>query len=215
MPDYSKGKIYKLVSNVCDDVYVGSTTQSLAKRVGGHRGAYRKFLNGKYHWVTSFKLLEQGSVDIVLIENFPCSSKDELHARERHWIEKLDCVNRCIPGRTDAEYRQDNREAIAERKKQYHQDNRESILEHKKQYRQANREAIRVQQSNYYQENREALCQRRANYRQENCEAIRAQQKTKNECPCGGRYTTSHKAAHLKTKKHQAFVANPPPAYSP
>jgi len=29
MPDYSKGKIYKLVSEVNDEVYVGSTTKKL------------------------------------------------------------------------------------------------------------------------------------------------------------------------------------------
>lgn len=201
MPNYSKGKVYKLVSNVCGDVYVGSTTQPLAKRIGDHRSHYKAFLNGKYHWVTSFKLLEQGSVDVVLIENFPCSSKDELHARERYWIEQLACVNKYIPGRTIVEYRQNNREAIAERDKQYHQANREAIAERNKQYRQANREAITEQRKQHHQDNREAILEWK---------------NTKNECVCGGRYTKANKAVHLRSKKHQAFVAaNPPPVYSP
>ena len=33
MPDYQKGKIYKIISNETDDVYIGSTTQSLSLRL--------------------------------------------------------------------------------------------------------------------------------------------------------------------------------------
>ena len=32
MPDYSKSKIYKLVSNHTNDIYIGSTCQSLSMR---------------------------------------------------------------------------------------------------------------------------------------------------------------------------------------
>ena len=38
MPDYSKGKIYTIICrNDPSLIYVGSTIQSLAKRLGGHR----------------------------------------------------------------------------------------------------------------------------------------------------------------------------------
>ena len=35
--DYSNGKIYKIYNTVNDDVYVGSTTQSLSKRLSRHK----------------------------------------------------------------------------------------------------------------------------------------------------------------------------------
>ena len=42
MPDYSKGKIYTIRCLNDSNVYVGSTIQSLAVRMGGHRTAYSK-----------------------------------------------------------------------------------------------------------------------------------------------------------------------------
>ena len=47
----------------------------------------------------------------------------------------------------------------------------------------------------------------KAEYYQANTEKIRAQQKQKHTCLCGGEHTTSNKAKHLKTKKHQAYEA--------
>ena len=38
LPDYSKGKIYKLVSNKTDDVYIGSCLMTLSTRLSKHRG---------------------------------------------------------------------------------------------------------------------------------------------------------------------------------
>jgi len=84
MVNYQLGKIYKIVDNTNGNVYIGSTCEpTLARRLAGHIGNYKKYLNGKYHYVTSFKILENNNYDMVLIEKFPCDSKEELHARER------------------------------------------------------------------------------------------------------------------------------------
>ena len=41
--NYSLGKIYKLVSDETDDIYIGSTCQRLlSKRLGQHRDHYNK-----------------------------------------------------------------------------------------------------------------------------------------------------------------------------
>lgn len=111
MPDYSKGKIYRLVSP-SGLTYIGSTCQSLAVRKAEHKRHYFHWRNGKFRYVTSFKIFEDdlNNYDIVLIENYPCESKEELHKRERHWIEQFDCVNKIKPGRTDKEYYEDNRD---------------------------------------------------------------------------------------------------------
>ena len=37
MPDFSKGKIYKLVSNISSDVYIGSCLVELSKRFSVHK----------------------------------------------------------------------------------------------------------------------------------------------------------------------------------
>lgn len=132
MPDYQKAKIYRIINdNIPGKVYYGSTTQPLSIRMGKHRNA-AKSRNG-----SSKQLFETGKPIIVLVENFPCDTKEELHKRERYYIENNDCINKCIPGRTDAEYYKDN----IEKRKQYIIDNKDRI----KQYRVDNKEKI----SNY------------------------------------------------------------------
>ena len=152
MPDYQLGKIYKIVSNVTGDVYIGSTTKKyLSQRLAMHKYNYKKYLNGEHHYVTSFKIIESGDYDMVLFENCPCNSKEELHARERFHIENNKCVNKYIPCRTIKQYRQENREKIAEKNKQYYEENKEQLLEKLQQYREQNRDKLNKKQSEVIQ----------------------------------------------------------------
>ena len=148
MPHYSNGKIYKLVSDVTDKIYIGSTCTSLAKRLGEHKNLYRRFTNGKIaHKSSSSELFKLcGEVKIILIENFPCKSKDELLQRERFHIESSICVNKYIPGRSRAEYNEQNREEILTQMKEYYEANREQILTYKKQYYEGNKDKILASQ---------------------------------------------------------------------
>lgn len=102
---YQRGKIYKIVSFQTDEVYVGSTCEPyLCNRLSKHRCNYRAYQRGKYHYVTSFELVKYVDADVILLENYPCNNKQELHARERHYIESLNCVNMVIPTRSQQEY---------------------------------------------------------------------------------------------------------------
>ena len=95
MIDYRNGKIYKLISTETDNVYVGSTSLNyLCKRLVGHRKAYKMWLAKKYHYVSSFELLKYEDCKIILIEDFPCDSKDQLTSREQYWIENMPNVNK-------------------------------------------------------------------------------------------------------------------------
>ena len=85
--DYANGKIYKLVNCVNDYIYIGSTTSTLVKRKAGH-------VNKAQYHPSRFiykNLLPIGwkNIRIILIEAYPCKNKDELTAREQHWIDKL------------------------------------------------------------------------------------------------------------------------------
>ena len=114
MPNYQNGKIYKIVSNLTDKIYIGSTTRTLSQRMGGHRTDYKN----KNKNVSSSILLAYGDAKPILIKNYPCNSKDELEAEERVYIETMVCVNKNIPNRTKREYQQDNKEHIQEYKRQ-------------------------------------------------------------------------------------------------
>ena len=102
MTDYSKGEIYKLVSDGTDDIYIGSTTQKLYKRLAVHKCTCFKHYGNCY--CSSRHLFQKGNVKIILLEDHPCERKEQLLARERHWIETLPNINYQIPGRTKKEY---------------------------------------------------------------------------------------------------------------
>ncbi len=105
MVNYSNSKIYKIVDNTNDNIYIGSTVKTLTQRLAQHKYDYKKYLEGQSHFITSFKILENDNYDIILLEEFKtCENKEQLHARERHYIDTLKCVNKTIPSRTKAEY---------------------------------------------------------------------------------------------------------------
>lgn len=131
---YNNGKIYKIITN-CDAnlVYYGSTCSALSQRLAEHRRNYSHYMNDKYHYVTSFELIKQVHYDIILVETVVSSTKEELHARERYYIENNECVNKYIPGRTKKEHYEANKDDIAMYKKDYHEANKDAIHKHKNQ----------------------------------------------------------------------------------
>lgn len=183
--DYKNGKVYML-EPICEydegDVYYGSTTTTLVKRLSEHR----KLSNS----TTSKYLIEKygrDNIKIVLMENYPCSSKDELKAVEAKYQRQNKCVNKNIAGRTKKEYYQDNhdkineqqkeyrqanRDKISEKKKEYYQDNHDKIIEKKKEYRQDNHDKIRQKNKEYYQANRDKILKRKKEYRKVKKESI-------------------------------------------
>jgi hypothetical protein len=84
---YQNGKIYKIVCNITGKQYIGSTCKTLSQRLSGHKSDYKRFNEGKSGNTKSFDILKEEDYDIVLIEVYPCNTKDELHKRERHYIE--------------------------------------------------------------------------------------------------------------------------------
>jgi hypothetical protein len=121
---YERGKVYSIRSHMTDEVYIGSTTQTLGQRLGKHRSSLKSFNNGKGNVVTSFKILEYPDHYIELVELAPCGSKMELERREGQIIrEAVNCVNKFVAGRTPAEYYQDNIDIFSIKNKLYYQNN--------------------------------------------------------------------------------------------
>ncbi len=95
MVNYQNGKIYKIECNQTGKIYVGSTTKkTLAMRLAHHKCIYKKYLEcNDNQYVSSFKVLENNNYNIILLESCPCKNRDELLARERYYIESIDCIN--------------------------------------------------------------------------------------------------------------------------
>jgi hypothetical protein len=156
MKDYSKGKIYKIISSECDDVYYGSTVVTLKRRIQKHLSDYNQYLRGQRSYVTSFGIIDKSNYEIVLVEDYPCENEIELEMREAEYIKNNECVNKCVPGRTKEEYYQDNREKILDKQKQYYQENNEKILERNKNYYELNKD----KKKQYREQNREKISRR-------------------------------------------------------
>ena len=182
MVNYSNGKIYKIEpigGGDVGDVYIVSTTNEyLSQRMVQHRSDYRRWKNGKGSNVTSFQLFEKFGIEkcqITLIDLVNATSKDDLHTRERHYIQSLPCVNRYVPLRTNSEYYQANRPRISEYQTKYYQANKEKCREYQQAFNENNpeynteyREANKKKIAEYYQTNKERFHEQQRLYRQIN-----------------------------------------------
>ena len=94
-------KIYKIHADTPDsEIYVGSTTQTLEKRLQGHLSNYRKWKKDPTKGgVSSYSLFEKYGIDnvkISLVESYPCHSKTELLFRETYWMSEIPCINKRV-----------------------------------------------------------------------------------------------------------------------
>jgi len=184
MPNYKNGKIYKLWSPQCDDIYIGSTTNSLANRLGGHKD--KRDCSSKY-------LFENYTdVRIELIEEYPCNNKMELNKREGEHIRANFCLNKQIPNRTRQEWNKEyyiaNKEEITEKNKKWYENNKEKALEYHKNYYEKNKEEIREKHKEYY----------------ENIDKERGSQKI--VCECGCQIRRDCLLRHRRSNNHKELI---------
>ena len=180
---YKNGKVYRIWTLLSNEIYIGSTADTLSNRFGKHRRQYKGWLRNKKKYMTSFELFEKFGVEnckIDLEHNFPCNSRAELNAEEGRVqrMHKDILVNNKIAGRTKKEYYADNKEHIGGQHKQYYIEHKEHLAEQHKQYQDKNKEHL----SKHY--------------------------KQKFSCECGGKYTPSSKSRHINTAKHQKFITD-------
>ena len=175
MSVYQTGKIYKIISPHTDKCYVGSTTKDrLSNRLAQHRSDFK---TGNKN-ITSKYILELGDYEIVLLELYPCNSKDELHMRERYYIEALDCVNKQIPNRSQKEWCIKNKDKISEYQTEYRLNNKDKSKEYHKEL---------------YIKNKDAITENR---------------KIKITCDCGKEVAKCKIARHKKSKRHIDIINN-------
>ena len=106
--DYSKSKIYKIINDIDDYVYIGSTTERLSSRMAKHRFDIKRH-NGRIY--QHMRKYGTKYFHIVLIRNYPCTNKEELVKEERKEFElynKNVLLNIHRPCTTLVEKRQDN-----------------------------------------------------------------------------------------------------------
>ena len=116
--NYNNGKIYKIIDTNNEIIYIGSTAQEkLCKRFSTHkhRGNGNK---------------------IILIEEYPCSSKEQLCMREQDVIEQYENLLNDRRAFNSEEY---NKEYKKEHIEKWRINNKEKVKEHDKKFRVNNR----------------------------------------------------------------------------
>lgn len=187
--DYKNGKIYVIRNHINNKVYVGATTQSLSKRFGEHKSSIKK----KYPLYTEMTNIGIDNFYIELVENYPCNSKDELGAREGHYIRQFDSYNNglnCkIEGRTIKTYYDENKEQKKLYSKQYREENKAKIADINKEYYEKNKDRVLNSNSKYYYKNKDEI-------------------NVKITCECGVEITKRNLFRHAKSKIHQNYLSS-------
>ena len=190
---YHGGKIYAIRSHQTQDVYIGSTCNTLTKRLSQHKNNYtswKRATSKKY--MASYKILQYPDYYIELVEEFKCNNKMELNRREGEIIRTTpNYVNVCIAGRSKAEHWQDNREKYTVMHKKYAIEHKEELKEYFRQYKSERKE-------HYKKINKD--------YRKNNQEKIKERESEKITCVCGSVFRIYGKNRHEKTKKHKDYL---------
>jgi hypothetical protein len=227
------GSVYKIWSPSSEDIYIGSTIRALSSRMSGHRHEYKRWVDGKSDFVSSYPIIALGDARIELIEIVEFKTKEELRAREGHHIRLNPCVNISVAGRSNTQWRIDNAEQLKNKKAQYVKDNIDSIKMKRKQYYHDNFDDIKIKKEKYHLENREKnlismrqysidnhdkIETRRLKFYEDNrariLEKARASHAdhgasaaaVKCTCECGSIHRYGDTAPHRKTAKHQAYL---------
>lgn len=93
MINYQNGKIYSIRCRSDDTlIYIGSTTQSLAKRWGDHKKDFKYGNHLPYHKL----IIDIQDWYIQLEEEFPCDNKEQLEKKEFEIMRNISTLNRTL-----------------------------------------------------------------------------------------------------------------------
>ena len=90
-----------------------------------HKASCKRWKEGKFHYVTSFQIIDRGNYSYSLIETVECEDRKQLEAQERFYIENNECINKIVVGRTGKEWYEDNREQKKAYQRVYDEANKE------------------------------------------------------------------------------------------
>ena len=122
----NEAKIYKIVDRTNDSVYIGSTCDSLKNRLSRHN---KRYLKGLLNNIKSFDIIKNNNYKIELLENCDIKTKEELLERERVFIKNNECLNKVIPGRSNKEWKDDNKDKVKQNSIDYREANKDKINE--------------------------------------------------------------------------------------
>ena len=83
MPDYKKGKIYKVINDENDKFYLGCTVEKyLSNRMSSYRKTHNKCMSANLG-------VDLKDCSIILIESYDCKDINELKKKQREYYDKF------------------------------------------------------------------------------------------------------------------------------
>jgi hypothetical protein len=108
MNKYQDGKIYKIINMSNNDMYIGSTYNTLNHRISNHKSAHKRYLKGRgFTYMSVFQILDSECLcdyKVEIIELYPCQNRKELEKREGEIIREyrnngFNVINQNMPGK--------------------------------------------------------------------------------------------------------------------
>jgi hypothetical protein len=174
------GRIYKIITQESNDIYIGSTFQDLAQRFKRHKNHYKDWKKGVFCNIAVFELFEKYGVDkckMMLIKEYEVFDRLELEAREQLWINKLKPINKINAFNIEWVYRKHYNSKNKEKIKEYYELNKDKIKERGKIYREKKKDEIKKREKEYRKNNIEKEKERRKTYREKNKDTIKEKAK--------------------------------------
>ena len=129
------GRIYFIKNKINNNLYIGSTTRDIYKRLEEHKRDIIKYPNFKL-----YKAMKRNNPDnfyIILVEELEIVNIKELRNREGDYIKLIKpSLNKNIPGRDIKQYQIDNKEQLRIYRKIYYRKYRKDNYNMLKKYRQ-------------------------------------------------------------------------------
>jgi group I intron endonuclease len=160
--NYQNGKIYCIRDHIDGQIYVGSTCQSLSKRMAYHTQDAKK-ANRQNTLIYPLMLnygLEQFYIELV--EEYPCENSNQLEKREGEITREMKAsLNMKVSGRTMEEYKVEEADKIRQSKsirgKRYRENNPEKVKERRKLNYWKDPEKYKEQARKYNEEHKEEI----------------------------------------------------------
>lgn len=215
MPDYSKGKVYRILQDNDKTVYIGSTVQPLSARMAGHRKKAKLTPDRKI-----YKLMNEVGVDhfsIELVCDFPCERLEQLVAEEGRQVRLHNTLNEGGNHQMPGLSKEEQRKVACDYAKNYAKAHRDEIKAYMTDYRVANKEKIASRANAYMKAynatNRDAINRQRKASRDANKDVFNAHRKAyraahKDEINA---YKKAYRDAHkdeINTRQKEAYAHN-------
>ena len=187
-----KARVYKIINDIDNAIYIGSTKQNLSARMAHHRASFYKNESSLHNYVK--KLGDWKYFHIILIKEFDCQSHQHMIQKEQEYIDKyMKDLDYIVLNKRKAYQTKEQR-----KKQQLENSQTEKRKLHKKIYDKKYSQTEKYKQYHKQYNQTEKYKQYHKQYSQKIY-----------YCSCSANINFTSKYNHKKSKRHQLFKFNP------